>query len=252
METILGELRNERPPLTASQLRVVFTLLLDRVYNQKEAKTQEQVCDFFADELRTILSKESLTGDDVDMVCFIFTKNHSIFNFRVSSNGQQLAIRLAKKRYPGDEAVAREDAEFVNRQCEKNGVAQFSHYLAHLVLSMQIKGQESGGFKRLIEAAADLSVTATVQVLGLVTRLKDFIRTDSMIELSDRLREACLKVSLQEDGAEAKKLGKKDIIDFTDNLERVLMAAYNATKPAVVPPGPDVPNVDPTEEEKAE
>ena len=105
----------------------------------------------------------------------------------------------------------------------------------------------------MIEAAANLSVTSTVHVLGLVTRLKDFIRTDSMIELSERLREACLKVSLQEDSAEAKKLGKKDIIDFTENLERVLLNAYNATKPpsAVVSQGPDVPNVDPTDEEKA-
>ena len=51
-------------------------------------------------------------------------------------------------------------------------------------------------------------------------------------------------------GVEAKKLGKKDILDFTDNLERVLLHAYNATKP-VPRPDPEVPNVDLTEEEKA-
>ena len=38
MAEILEELRDKRPPLTAKQLRVIFTLLLDRVYNQKEAK----------------------------------------------------------------------------------------------------------------------------------------------------------------------------------------------------------------------
>ena len=37
MESILDELRNNRPELTAKHLKLIFTLLLDRVYNQKEA-----------------------------------------------------------------------------------------------------------------------------------------------------------------------------------------------------------------------
>ena len=58
MEQILRELRNERPFLSLSQLRVVFTLLLDRMYNLKDAPIQEQVSTFFADELCQTLAKE--------------------------------------------------------------------------------------------------------------------------------------------------------------------------------------------------
>ena len=91
MAEILEELRDKRPPLTAKQLRVIFTLLLDRVYNQKEAKEQHLVCDFFAEELTLMLGQESISGDDIDQISFIFTETHSIFNYRVSSNGPQLA-----------------------------------------------------------------------------------------------------------------------------------------------------------------
>jgi len=69
------------------QTNIVFTLLLDRVYNQNEAQAQEQVCDFFTEELRLILAKEQLTGEDIELVCFVFSEKHSIFKFRVSSNG---------------------------------------------------------------------------------------------------------------------------------------------------------------------
>ena len=106
MEQILRELRNERPFLSLSQLRVVFTLLLDRMYNLKDAPIQEQVSTFFADELCQTLAKEELTSEDIDLVCFIFTENHSIFNYRVSANSPQIMQRLAKTRYPdSDELV---------------------------------------------------------------------------------------------------------------------------------------------------
>ena len=51
-----------------------------------------------------------MLGDDkeigketIDLVEFIFTESHSIFNYRVSSNGPQLAPKLAKQRYPASE-----------------------------------------------------------------------------------------------------------------------------------------------------
>lgn len=37
MEEILEELQNGRPTLTVSQTQIIFTLLLDRVYNLKDA-----------------------------------------------------------------------------------------------------------------------------------------------------------------------------------------------------------------------
>ena len=42
-----------------------------------------------------------------------------------------------------------------------------------------------------------------------------------------------------QDSAEVKKLAKKDIMDFTENLERVLLNAYNATKPTIVAAAPE-------------
>ena len=92
---------------------MIFTFLLDRIYSHKEAITQEQVCDFFVDEVRAILSKELITSDDIDIICFILQKNHSIFDYRGSSNGPQLAPRLAKKRYPDNDDLAQQDTDFV-------------------------------------------------------------------------------------------------------------------------------------------
>ena len=80
MTEILNELRTERPPLTVSQVQLVFTLLLDRVYSAKDAAIQEQVVQFFAWELGQILAREEFSSDDIDLVCFILTENHSIFN----------------------------------------------------------------------------------------------------------------------------------------------------------------------------
>ena len=71
----------------------------------------------------------------------------------------------------------------------------------------------------------------TLNVLKMIVRLKEFIREDSWQTLAAVLRDACSRVALQ-DSVEVKKLGKKDLMDFTDNLERVLLHAYNATKPA--------------------
>jgi len=51
MEEILKEIRHERHLLSLGQLHVVFTLLLDRMYNLKDAQIQEQVSTFFAEEL---------------------------------------------------------------------------------------------------------------------------------------------------------------------------------------------------------
>ena len=41
MTEILAELRDQRPDLNSNQLKLIFTLLLDRVYNQKEAQVQD-------------------------------------------------------------------------------------------------------------------------------------------------------------------------------------------------------------------
>ena len=77
MEAILEELRNERPELTLEQTKVVFTLLLDRVYNQKEAQMQDMVCNFFADEIAMLISRDTVfTREDLDLICFIFTDNN--------------------------------------------------------------------------------------------------------------------------------------------------------------------------------
>lgn len=79
-------------------------------------------------------------------------------------------------------------------------------------------------------------MTTTLHVLGMITRLKEFIRVDSWETLAKVLRHACSRKALL-DSVEVKKLGKKDILDFTDNLERVLLHAYNATKSAAVAQG---------------
>ena len=47
-----------------------------------------------------MLAQEQVSKDTLDLIDFIFTENHSIFNYRVSSNGSQLAPKLAKQRYP--------------------------------------------------------------------------------------------------------------------------------------------------------
>lgn len=148
MTEILNDLRNERPDMNSEQLKVIFTLLLDRVYNQKEAHVQEQVCNFFADELKLLLlgannEQKLVNCETLDLVSFIFTENHSIFNYRVSNNASQLAQKLAKLRYPDSEQAVQRDTDFL-KQLYDNNIAFFSHHLAHLALSLQISaGQDS-------------------------------------------------------------------------------------------------------------
>ena len=80
--------------------------MLDRVYKQQEAEIQDKVSDFFTLEIQQILSKEIVTSADIDMISFIFTKNHSIFNYILSSNGPMLIQHLANKRYPENHELA--------------------------------------------------------------------------------------------------------------------------------------------------
>lgn len=114
MSNILREMRDERPELSSKQLQNIFLLLLDRKYNTKEAQEQEQVCMFFAEELRLMLADgQQVSNDTIENVRFIFDESHSIFNYHVSSNGAQLTMRLAKQRYPDSGADAQRDADFV-------------------------------------------------------------------------------------------------------------------------------------------
>ena len=83
------------------------------MYNLKDAIIQEQVCTFFAEEVCLIIAREELTSEDIDLVCFIFTENHSIFNYRVSANSPQIMQRLAKARYPELDGLAKIDLDFV-------------------------------------------------------------------------------------------------------------------------------------------
>ena len=134
-------------------------------------------------------------------------------------------------------------------------MAYFSQYFAHLALRLQTgAGGGAGDFERLVRAAGQLSITALVQVIGLLTRLRKFIRGDTWASLATTLSEVCQSVSLQ-DTAETKRLSKKEILDFTDNLERVLLHAYNAsTKKSVGSPIDEEmkADVELTEEQKAE
>ena len=82
-----------------------------------------------------MLAQEQISGDDIDLICFIFTDTHSIFNYRISANGPTLPHKLAKRRYPESEADAKSDAEFLEGLCE-NKVAFFSQQFAHLALGL--------------------------------------------------------------------------------------------------------------------
>ena len=81
---------------------------------------------------------QEINKETIELVDFIFTESHSIFNYRSSSNGPQLGLRLAKQRYPESEGDAQRDFDFVKDLFENN-IAFFSHYWAHLVLSLQIQ-----------------------------------------------------------------------------------------------------------------
>jgi len=51
---------------------------------------------------------------------------------------------------------------FIESLYEEKNVAPFSHYLAHLALSLQIAGERPSGFEKLVRHARSLPIAATV------------------------------------------------------------------------------------------
>lgn len=76
----------------------------------------------------------------------------------------------------------------------------------------------------MVASAAELGISTFTSVLALITQLKKFIRADSWIKLAKMLQESSQRLGLSD---EALKMSKKEIVDFTDSLERVLLYAFN-------------------------
>ena len=67
-------------------------------------------------------------------------------------------------------------------------------------------------------------MSAFTQVLALVTKLKKFIRPDTWPSLARMLQDVSQSHGVSD---EALKLSKKELVDFTEDLEHVLLFAYN-------------------------
>ena len=78
---------------------------------------------------------------------------------------------------------------------------------------------------RLVKAAGFLGVPKIIQVTALLNRLKKYIRNDTWESLGAVISDKCLLICSQ-DSSEVKKVTKKEILDFTDNLEHILLHAY--------------------------
>ena len=78
---------------------------------------------------------------------------------------------------------------------------------------------------KLVKSAGVLGIASIFQVIALLTRLKKYIRDDTWENLAAVISDTCLLVC-SKDSSEVKRLTKKEVLDFTDSLEHILLYAY--------------------------
>ena len=78
---------------------------------------------------------------------------------------------------------------------------------------------------KLVKSAGVLGIASIFQVIALLTRLKKYIREDTWENLAAVISDTCLLVC-SKDSSEVKRLTKKEVLDFTDSLEHILLYAY--------------------------
>lgn len=78
---------------------------------------------------------------------------------------------------------------------------------------------------KLVKSAGVLGIACIFQVIALLTKLKKYIREDTWENLAAVISDTCLLVC-SKDSSEVKRLTKKEVLDFTDSLEHILLYAY--------------------------
>ena len=86
--------------------------------------------------------------------------------------------------------------------------------------------QLNDSFMKLIRAAGKISITTLTQTILIISRLKKFVKADTWEQLATVLRDVSQTLSLDEEAN--KHLSRKDILEFTENLERILLHAHDA------------------------
>ena len=76
--------------------------------------------------------------------------------------------------------------------------------------------------------AGALGFQSLIKALDLIAKLKKFVRPDVWTKLSNDLKVTC-QDTCAKNMTYVSKASKKEIGDFTDTLERILITAYKVT-----------------------
>ena len=76
-----------------------------------------------------------------------------------------------------------------------------------------------------MRVAGRLGLFQMTQMITLMTKLKRFVRADGWEGLAAALTDACYQ-SCTKDSIEVRNLSKKEVLDLTDSLERILLHAF--------------------------